>query len=160
MAAVTPTNRPKSTSNRCVIEVFCGVFVLSIGCWIFCWYRGFRHRTESDLILLLYITWLYFSDCNPTVFILFVMTYLFVLYNQVDPPLNNATKILMHYEYALCGDIYHTLLKDTGRKKLIEIPLMALCIDCSMRRTQSEPRVRNAEPNTALHLLNCINWKW
>ena len=29
MAIVTPTDRPKSVNNRCVIEVFDGVFVLS-----------------------------------------------------------------------------------------------------------------------------------
>ena len=29
MAIVTPTDRPKSVHNRCVIEVFSGVFVLS-----------------------------------------------------------------------------------------------------------------------------------
>ena len=35
--------------NRC----FVGVFVFSIGCWIFCWYmyKGFRHTTESDPVL-------------------------------------------------------------------------------------------------------------
>ena len=29
VTVVTPTDRPKSVRNRCVIEVFCGVFVLS-----------------------------------------------------------------------------------------------------------------------------------
>ena len=29
MAIVTPTDRPKSVRNRCVIEVFGGVFLLS-----------------------------------------------------------------------------------------------------------------------------------
>ena len=54
MTVVTPTDRPKSVRNLCVIEVFGGVFVLSIGFRIFCWYRGFfSHRTESDLILFL-----------------------------------------------------------------------------------------------------------
>ena len=47
---VTPTDRPKSVRNRYVIEVFGGVCVLSFGFRIFCWYRGFCHRTESDLI--------------------------------------------------------------------------------------------------------------
>ena len=57
MSVVTLNDRPKSVRNRCVIEFFGGVFVLSIGCWIFCWYRGFRHRTESNLVvfLLLYL---------------------------------------------------------------------------------------------------------
>ena len=29
MDVVIPTDRPKAFRNRCVIEVFCGVFVLS-----------------------------------------------------------------------------------------------------------------------------------
>ena len=41
MTVVTPTDSPKSVRNRSVIEVFGGVFVLSIGFRIFCWYRGF-----------------------------------------------------------------------------------------------------------------------
>ena len=41
MTFVTPTDRPKSVRNRCVIEGFGGGFVLSIGFRIFCWYRGF-----------------------------------------------------------------------------------------------------------------------
>ena len=48
---VTPTDRPKSVRNRCVIEVFGGVCVLSFVFRIFCWYRGFCHRTGSDLLL-------------------------------------------------------------------------------------------------------------
>ena len=31
MAVVTPTDRPKSVRNRCVIEVFGDFFVLSVG---------------------------------------------------------------------------------------------------------------------------------
>ena len=58
---VTPTVRPKSVSNPCVIEVFGGV-VLSMGCRIFCWYRGFRHRTESDLVFSLLISGLYIKN--------------------------------------------------------------------------------------------------
>ena len=30
VAVVTPTDRPKSVRNRCLIELFCGVFVLSL----------------------------------------------------------------------------------------------------------------------------------
>ena len=41
MTVVTSTDRPKSVRNRCVIEVFGGVCVLSFGFLIFCWYRGF-----------------------------------------------------------------------------------------------------------------------
>ena len=57
MIVVTPTDRHKSVRNRCAIEVFCGVFVLSFGFRIFCWYRGFFHRTESDLLfrLIMYL---------------------------------------------------------------------------------------------------------
>ena len=46
LTAVTPTDRPKSARNRCVIEIFGGVFMLS-RCFldIFCGCRGFCHRT-------------------------------------------------------------------------------------------------------------------
>ena len=35
MALVTPTDRSNSVRNRCVIEVFVGVFVLSLDFFIF-----------------------------------------------------------------------------------------------------------------------------
>ena len=54
VAVVTPTDRPKSVRNRCVIELFCGVvYVVTLPVWYFCWCRGFCHRTESDLFLFL-----------------------------------------------------------------------------------------------------------
>ena len=52
VAVVTPTDRPKSVHNRCVIELFCGVVcVVPLPLWHFCWYMGFCHRTESDFFL-------------------------------------------------------------------------------------------------------------
>ena len=56
VAVVTPTDRPKSVRNRCLIELFCGVVcVVTLPSWHFCWCRGFCHRTESDLFLFLSI---------------------------------------------------------------------------------------------------------
>ena len=55
MTVFTPTDRCKSVRNAWVIEAFGGIFVLSIGFWIFCWYKGFRHGTESDLLLFLLV---------------------------------------------------------------------------------------------------------
>ena len=56
MAVVTPTDRPKSAHNRCVIDV-CGVVcVVTLPFWHFCWCRGFCHRTESDLFLVFWYT--------------------------------------------------------------------------------------------------------
>ena len=53
VAVVTPTDRPKSVRNCCLIELFCGVvYVVTLSLWHFCWYRGFCHRTGSDLLLL------------------------------------------------------------------------------------------------------------
>ena len=49
------SDRPKSVRNRWVIEVFGGVFVLLIDCWIFSWFNGLRHRTESDIVLFILI---------------------------------------------------------------------------------------------------------
>ena len=55
VAVVTPTDRPKSVRNRCLIELFCGVVcVVTLPFWHFCWCRGFCHRTESDLFLFLF----------------------------------------------------------------------------------------------------------
>ena len=52
VAVVTPTLRPKSVRNCCLIELFCGVVcVATLPLWHFCWYRGFCHRTGSDLLL-------------------------------------------------------------------------------------------------------------
>ena len=54
VAVVTPTDRPKSVRNRCVIELFCGVVcVVTLPIWHFCCCRGFFHKTESDLFLFL-----------------------------------------------------------------------------------------------------------
>ena len=56
MALVTPTDRPKSVRNRCLIELFCGVVcVVTLPFWHFCWCGGFCHRTESDLFLFLLV---------------------------------------------------------------------------------------------------------
>ena len=50
MTAVTPTDRPKSVRNSCVIKVFGGVFMLS-RCFSDCsvGVGVFGHMTESDL---------------------------------------------------------------------------------------------------------------
>ena len=55
MTDVTPTDRPKSVRNSCVIKVFGGVFMLSrcfldcsVGVGVFC------HGTESDIFLSLF----------------------------------------------------------------------------------------------------------
>ena len=55
MAVVTPTDRPKSVRNRCLIKLFCGVVcVVTFPFWHFCWCRGFCHRTGSDLLLFVF----------------------------------------------------------------------------------------------------------
>ena len=54
VAVVTPTDRPKSIRNRCVIELFCVVVcVVTLTLWHVRWCMGFCHRTESDLSLFL-----------------------------------------------------------------------------------------------------------
>ena len=52
VAVVTPTDRPKSVCNCCLIELICGVVcVVTLPFWHFCWWRGFFHRPGSDLLL-------------------------------------------------------------------------------------------------------------
>ena len=56
VTVVIPTDRPKSVRNCCLIELFCGVVcVVTLPLWHFCWYRGFCHRTGSDLLLFVFI---------------------------------------------------------------------------------------------------------
>ena len=54
MAVITPTDRPKSVCNRCLIVMveFC-VVTLLFG--IFCWCKGFCHMAESYLYLFLHM---------------------------------------------------------------------------------------------------------
>ena len=62
MAVVTPIGRPKSVRNRCLIEGFDGFCWLSIVfVLIFCRYRGFCQKTESDHFLLLCVQPLHLS---------------------------------------------------------------------------------------------------
>ena len=57
VTVVTPTDRPKSVRNRCVIEVFDGVFcVVALIFRFSCGCRGFCHKTESDLFLFI-LSW-------------------------------------------------------------------------------------------------------
>ena len=56
MTAVTPTERPKSVRNRCVIEVFVAFFILSWCFWIFLWMYGVCHRTESDVFFFVLLS--------------------------------------------------------------------------------------------------------
>ena len=61
VAVVTPTDRPKSVRNCCLIELFCGVVcVVTLPLWHFCWYRGFCHRTGSDLLIFVSINSKYY----------------------------------------------------------------------------------------------------
>ena len=64
VAVVTPTDRPKSVRNCCLIELFCGVVcVATLPLWHFCWYRGFCHRTGSDLLLFVFTCTYVFRTC-------------------------------------------------------------------------------------------------
>ena len=61
VTVVTPTNRPKSVRNRCLIELFCGVVcVVALLFWHCCWCKGFCHRTGSDLLFV------FFPNCTKT----------------------------------------------------------------------------------------------
>ena len=52
MPTVTPTDRPKSVRNRCVIEDFGGVlYVVTMVFELFCGCMDVCDRTESDLFL-------------------------------------------------------------------------------------------------------------
>ena len=81
VAVVTPTDRPKSVRNRCLIELFCGVVcVVTLPFWhFFCWCRSFCHRTESDLFLFL-LECLLISICRYWIFRFFETKNVFLKY--------------------------------------------------------------------------------
>ena len=55
VAVVTPTDRPKSVHNRCVIEVLVAFLCCQVAFWIFSVGVGvFVKRTETDLFLFLF----------------------------------------------------------------------------------------------------------
>ena len=63
VAVVTPTDRPKSVRNRCLIELFCSVvYVVNLPFWHFRWCRDFCHRTESDLLLFVFGNYSFFNS--------------------------------------------------------------------------------------------------
>ena len=64
-----------------LFEVFGGVCVFSIGFRIFCWYRGFCHRTGSDLLLFLfqYLLKLVFTMPIQIVSKLYLVDLIFIL---------------------------------------------------------------------------------
>ena len=57
MAIVTPTDRPKSDGNRCIIEVLVAFVSSHVPlCLCVCvWGGGLCDRTESDLVLFLFL---------------------------------------------------------------------------------------------------------
>ena len=88
MAVFTPTDRPKSVHNRCVIKDFGGVCVLS-RCFLGLFYecRGFSHRTESDLFLFAFSTlWLLytFPILTSSYFLFFFASHFIFLYILFD----------------------------------------------------------------------------
>ena len=71
VAVVTPTDRPKSVRNHCVIGLFYVVVcVVTLPFWHFCWCRGFCHWTESDLFLFFQLYVLLFVRYLQEVWIL------------------------------------------------------------------------------------------
>ena len=87
VTAVTPTDRPKSVRNSCVIKLFCGVLCChgafldcSVGVGIF------SHRTESDLFLfLLRLMHLVNNTDGTQVVLCFTVLMFYRLYNRLRP---------------------------------------------------------------------------
>ena len=74
IAIVTPTDRPKSVRNRCVIQGFWWRFcVVMLIFGFFCGCRGFCHKTESDLFFFVLFNHLQKQQCSyPCPFLLLV----------------------------------------------------------------------------------------
>ena len=107
VAVVTPTDRPKSVGNPCVIELFVALFVLSLclfdisfGVW------GVCHRTESDLFLFLFIPTESGEKVGSAVAIFLTFAVLMSTINNSVPKLSNhqfRLRIYMTIEMIVSG---------------------------------------------------------
>ena len=103
LAVVTPTDRPKSVCNRCLIELFCGVVcVVILPFWHFRGCRGFCHRTESDLLLFVFkVVQFFFSIISR-----FISRFTIIIYWRTKQIIRyRATAILRRLQikqYAAC----------------------------------------------------------
>ena len=93
VAVVTPTDRPKSVRNRCVIELFCGVFcVVTLPFWHFCWWRAFviwlSQISSFNSIIERYV------HMFPLFFRSIVVTYQFWLWFGMVPKQTQFDKVL------------------------------------------------------------------
>ena len=135
VAVVTPTDRPKSVCNRCVIELFCGVVcVVTLPFWHFYWCRGYCHRTGSDLFLFLSVYWncgCWYSDfklvcltAKRSLFVFVFIQYRFTFW-QGTPYKSNGVYLYLQFIYA-CW-VHHNLdlickkLDSLWEKKTIKV---------------------------------------
>ena len=59
MAVVTPTDRPQSVRNCCLIELLCGVVcVVTLPFWHFCWFKAFLIGLVRSPPFCLHPSWL------------------------------------------------------------------------------------------------------
>ena len=109
VAVVTPTDRPKSVRNRCVIELFCGVVcVVTLPFWHFCWCRSFCHRTESDLFLFLFALTEWVTKWSKEYFISIALhsialAHLHVIFNTNKILMQYFILLVLHYSIALAS---------------------------------------------------------
>ena len=105
VGVVTPTDRPKSVRNSCLIELFCGVvYVVTLSLWHFCWYRGFCHRTGSDLLL-------------------------FVLTKSEKSLVIYMTKVIWQLNQNVCNWLWRTYIKN---QVSFAYRLHQLCLGCTL----------------------------
>ena len=55
VSVASRTYRLKSVSSLCVIDTFGGVLCWNFAFFIFCWYKSFSDRTDSDLFLIIFL---------------------------------------------------------------------------------------------------------
>ena len=114
VTVVTPTDRPKSVRNCCLIERFCGVVcVVTLPLWHFCWYRGFCHRTGSDLLLFVFSTWVHKTRYDNLISIMTLIVKL-ARFNKI---------IETFIKIRCCQLVFRLLARHTG---------CLYCIKCSL----------------------------
>ena len=121
MTAVTPTDRPKSVRNRCVIKVFCGVFcAVTLLFGFFCGGMGFCQRIESDLFLFL-------DDLILLLSIFVSVIHSPLARNTFVPPRGNFVDLVFLKEHYIRNILSHVCTLAVGAFRIFGVKHEKLC---------------------------------
>ena len=127
VAIVTPTDRPKSVRNRCVIEILVPFYVVTLFFGFFFGCRGFCDRTESDLFLFLLwlVGWIGSLTSHSIIFQLYLSRHIHV---DVQAAWRRRRQTYCRALSAIMSLIFHQSFKtDVSLNCLKALKVISLC---------------------------------